>query len=885
MPRPVERNVAGLNVRFVRSERVRFLPIDRMWERTEIARQDSDALMFLSLMCTGEAITKTIVAGLVAAIKDDKERHRYRLLHKLVRASSLGEWSHALNETLTGTSSQHLYSVARQEQQELTRKCGDGSWQYEANRLLLECVSTLDKDCEALPRKTDCRNWFSLFVALRNRTRGHGAIRGGDCSSMCPRLEKSIRLIAENHVLFKRPWIYLHRNLSGKYRVTRLSHDSGPFDYLKSSTEGKFRDGVYVHFDQPCLVDLISSDPDAGDFFFPNGNFSKKKFELISYITDDISGGDPTPYLQPPTELPESETQGFQRLDLKGKAFTNLPPIPSGYVRRPSLEKELEEVLLDDRRPVVTLVGRGGIGKTWLSLQVLDGIANAGKFDCILWFSARDMDLLPEGPKLVKPHVLTPRDIASEFVNLVEPKAADSDSFEEVTFFQRYLAKSEIGPILFVFDNFETVQNPRDLYTWLDTYIRLPNKILITTRVRDSKGDYPVEVGGMTDREFDELVASTAREFGIESSITCEYRKQLYEESAGHPYVVKILLGELAKSPKSKNVRRIVARRSDILDALFERTYSALSPVAKRVFLTLCNWRSTVPQLALEAVLLRPEHEERMDVEGAIDELRHSSFIEISTEKGAPFVSVPLVAFQFGKGKLEASHLRTSIEADTELLQLFGASADIKHGIEPRIQRLFDQVARKVSKNHEELKNYLQVLEFIARGHPPAWLSLASLHEELNDLGKAKQAIRSFLETSPGEMERKCAWERLANLCQKAQDWSGEVHARIEMSKLPSTPFYVVSNTANRVNELFKQEYQLFETEEKRIIVQALIDTMEGRIKDADANDFSRLAWLCLHLKDEEKASYFTHRGLEAEPDNIYCQRLLTKLRKSYSMT
>jgi hypothetical protein len=498
------------------------------------------------------------------------------------------------------------------------------------------------------------------------------------------------------------------------------------------------------------------------------------------------------------------------------------------------------------------------------------------------------MDLLLEGPKLVKPHVLTPQDIASEFVKLVGPEGAENNrpDAEKLTLFQHYLSKSEIGPILFVFDNFETVQNPGDLYAWLDTYIRLPNKILITTRVRDSKGDYPVEVGGMTDKEFEELVASTAKELGIESSITSEYRKQLYEESAGHPYVAKILLGELASNPKSKNVRRIVARRSDILDALFERAYSALSPAGKRVFLTLCRWRSTIPQLALEAVLLRPEHEERMDVEGAIDELKHSSFIEISTERGAPFISVPLVAFQFGKGKLEVSQLRTSIEADTELLQLFGTSqpADTRHGIEPRIQRLFDQVARKVSRSRAEMRDYLPVLEFIARGHPPAWLSLASLHEELSDLDKARLAITSFLETSPVEAEKSRAWDRLATLCQKARDWSGEIHARIEMSKLPSMPFYVVSNTANRVNELFRQEHQLFDTEEKRIIVQGLVETMENRISEADANDFSRLAWLCLHLKDEEKAGYFTQRGLEEDPANIYCQRLLAKLRKNHSL-
>ena len=174
------------------------------------------------------------------------------------------------------------------------------------------------------------------------------------------------------------------------------------------------------------------------------------------------------------------------------------------------------------------------------------------------------------------------------------------------------------------------------------------------------------------------------------------------------------------------------------------------------------------------------------------------------------------------------------------------------------------------------------MLEFIARNHPRAWLSLASLHEELDDLDRSKQDIRRFLETCPEDAEAKPAWEKLASLCQKTRDWSGEIHARIEMSKLPTVPFYVISNTANRLNELFREKRQLFETQEKRIVVEALVNTMEKRIKKADANDFSRLAWLCLHLRDEEKAKGFTNMGLKLDPDNVYCQRLLAGLEKSY---
>ena len=282
-------------------------------------------------------------------------------------------------------------------------------------------------------------------------------------------------------------------------------------------------------------------------------------------------------------------------------------------VLRESLEKELYAVLTNDGHPVITLVGRGGIGKTWLSLYVLDKVSRSGAFECILWFSSRDIDLLPTGPKLVKPHVLTIRDIADEFCRLVGCKTEGDSSRKTIASLQESLGRSSLGPTLFVFDNFETVENPAELYRWLDTYIRLPNKILITTRVRESKGDYPVEMTGMTDPELEELVTNTALFLGIESLITEDYKKQLFDESAGHPYVVKILLGELAKDRKSRNVKRILATREDILEVLFDRTYTALSSAAQRVFLTLCNWRSTIPQIALEAVLLRPDNVDRMD--------------------------------------------------------------------------------------------------------------------------------------------------------------------------------------------------------------------------------------------------------------------------------
>jgi hypothetical protein len=138
---------------------------------------------------------------------------------------------------------------------------------------------------------------------------------------------------------------------------------------------------------------------------------------------------------------------------------------------------------------------------------------------------------------------LTESDIANEFIRLISPAEALKEDFDQVRYLASALSSSPIGtPLLFIVDNFETVCNPAELFTWLDTYIRLPNKVLITTRFRDFKGDYPVDVFGMTESE----------------SLTGEYKGEVIRESDGHPYVIKILLGEVAKAGALVAIRRVV---------------------------------------------------------------------------------------------------------------------------------------------------------------------------------------------------------------------------------------------------------------------------------------------------------------------------------------
>jgi len=861
-----------------------------MWERVEIARQDSDTALFLYLMYSAEQLVKLACTGLVATLCDDVDRHRYRLSHRLVRADGIGDWSAVLDEILSGTASQCLPLEAKTEQRDLTQKCGVGEWQHEAVVQIDSCLRLLDNQREGFPFKLEGKRWFFHFAELRNRTRAHGATSSSLCSQLCPPLEKSIRLISDNFSLFKREWAYLHKNLSGKYRVTRLSETDSQFDILKGSKIPddlrSLHDGIYVHIGFPCRVDMLESDADATDFFFPNGAFTDTKYELISYLTDSTRNGDSTRYSAPTTALPKSETHGLGQLHVQGNVFGNIPPTPNGYINRIALQRELRECLLDDRHPIITLVGRGGIGKTALALSVLHEVENLERFGAAVWLSARDIDLLPEGPKIVSADVLSLKDMAKEFVRLLQPQEAKVRGFDVVTYFGCTLTKSPVDfPILFAFDNFETVRGPGDLYAFLDTHIRLPNKILITTRSRDFKADFPVEVTGMTEEESEQLIDVVADSLGIREILTPEYRSLLIHESDGHPYIIKILLGEVAKAKTLVKVQRIVASKDKILDALFERTYSSLSPAAKQVFLTMCSWRSTIPRIALEAVMLRPANE-MMDVEGAIEELIRTSFVEevVASEDNESILSVPLAASVFGRRKLKASSMIIAVQANTALLLNFGTvqKADAATGISWRIDRFFRYVAEKAANDPSAIETHLPMMEFLAQRYARGWMLMARLYEESsleNGTEKAKDYWRRYLEDVGKSEEARSAWSQLAHLCRSTKDWIGEIHAIVELCSLDGVTIREISDGLNRLNGVFKQQVPYIAGDERQIFGQRLLQLFEQNSGEANATDFSRAAWLCLALHETERAKEFVRQGLKLDDENEHCQNLAVKLQ------
>lgn len=857
-------------------------------DRLKRESADSSSAHCDSLMNACEFMIRHMTATLIALLPKSEEidAWRYRSEFELLRSSGIGDWSNQLNGMVIGAYSQSLRNELHGTELEgcieaLTRasKGEADSWKVTVVSALRDALEYLGETPNS-SKSIKLIEFFIEFPRLRNKMDAHGAPTSNDKARIAELLAPAVELLLQRLVILQIPLVRV--DIQGHDRAPRIIDVIGESsqsdksliaeDLVRSTSES----GIFIRSRSGVReAVLIRSAPEISDFFYANGNFndSKENSEFLSYFSNKKIRSSCKRWTLAPKSLPQSTTSGADQFRLEGSTLTNYPSnVVRGYIGRPELESELIENLKEPFRRIVTLKGIGGIGKTTLALEISKQACANGWFDSIIWMSARDIDIHESQTQRVQPDVQTFEEVGKAGMQLFESAGEVIDEKNPEIWLQSALSSEEFGSVLWILDNFETMRDPSAVYKTIEKCLRPPNKVLITTRHRDFVGDYPIEVKGLEIGEFNEMVA----EYSTRIHVDLPQNKidQIFLESEGHPFLVKLMIAEYKANPRSQS--KNVLAKDGLLDDLFERTYARLSEDVQHLFLLLCNWKEPVWELIVDLAVNEPDGIS-IDTERCVSDLVENSLLE-SSEVGTEYIlQVPAAAREFGKRKLKTHEQRVAILAQSEVIKLFGAASQIGKSLSIKesaavniVDALWHRIQPKLS-NEVVRERFLALAKRAARSHPVIWLRLAEYFDRQQLFEEARSAYKNYIEIGLGG---KNEWRKLAQLCKRLNLERESLQAWISAAMCHDATLSEVSEAANKINSWLGNDVVQFTEAEKRVLIEPLVEVMEPLIEEFDANDCSRLAHLYKKLSRHKDAQRIAEVGLVIDPENEHCRRI-----------
>lgn len=853
--------------------------------RLNVCSPDDLAACFLEISYLVEVTIKTLAvalhAGLVRPARDIAYRHAYAV----IRGDGLGTWDQVIREAATQPTAAYLppeyFPLLAWISKKRTKP--EDEWfrtiATNAQRILV----LLGVEESETPKASTLKDLISNLVKIRNKTKAHGAVGDDFYTAANPLYFQIIAEFLSSCPIFAWKWMHLSLRESGKLRGVALSGtDPKHMRDAELAAHTVATGGVYFIPSQTNRVfycgNLIKSNRECTLFALPNGGFSPGgTAEFIDYSSGRTTSEPASAFLAPPVPLPPSETEGLSSFDIQSNTFGNLPALPIGYVKRGILESELTERLLDKNHPIITLHGGGGMGKTSLALAVAHHLAGEEDppFEHVVWFSARDVDLRPQGPSEVRPSVVDLQSVSKRFGQLFSDWGGGEDA-EALALALRSPSDVSSKGILFIFDNFETFSDARGLHKFLDEHTHLPNKSLITSRERAFVADYPIEVRGMEPKDAEQMLLEAARSLSIEGLMTPDVIDRIYAYTSGHAYVMRVIAGEIAKDGRFTPPKQVMGRRQDIVDAVFERSFNKLSDAGRNVFLLVANWKSNVPEVALIVVL----GVRGIDAMAGLDECRRLSLMDPTELPGnQSFYSVPQLARGFAHKKLQGDPDRLVIQQDLITLRKFGVVSTISTGEDSEL-RLIEQFSStcfdEIGRGGEAVVKADKLLEALANSWAPGWRKLAEFRRQCGaDHESIGYALRRAVEEEPFS---KAAWLDRARFAKEIGDEGVRIASLVSAVDADPSDVDLMKEVSFQLCRYVNGHIAEFPKARRGVYLASVRANMQRVSNKLDPVGLSRLAWLFLLEGNVGKAREYAEKGCAIDPKNTYCLKIIDRL-------
>lgn len=289
--------------------------------------------------------------------------------------------------------------------------------------------------------------------------------------------------------------------------------------------------------------------------------------------------------------------------------INNLPvadyEFEGGFVGRHDDEEKIIKMMKSDMHRVITIAGAGGVGKSALTLKIVNDIIKNKEieYDFVVWVSAKENKLSYLGIEDIEPTLKNYEELLDTILSVIGLDVESyGDSVEKKEEDINILFDS-CKKVLLIIDNLETITDERIINFILDSH---PNvNFLITSRRGLGQVERRYDLKELREKDAIHLFRVICKEKGLrelqslEDSLVRQYVKKVY----CYPLAIKWVLGQAAIG---KDILQVVdsinEQSSDISKFCFEQVFSDLSLEAKNILYTLCLDNDSVPKGILKYI-------------------------------------------------------------------------------------------------------------------------------------------------------------------------------------------------------------------------------------------------------------------------------------------
>lgn len=310
-----------------------------------------------------------------------------------------------------------------------------------------------------------------------------------------------------------------------------------------------------------------------------------------------------------PEELVVKVPIEFYEDEGMAKVINNLPiadyEYEGGFVGRTDDEEKIVKILKSNMHRVITIAGAGGVGKSALTLKIVNDIIrdNIIDYDFVVWVSAKENKLSYLGIEDLEPTLKNYDELLDTILNVV---GFDADSYGEDIDKKEHDINDlfdACNRVLLVIDNLETITDERIINFILDSH---PNvNFIITSRRGLGQVERRYDLKELREKDAIHLFRIICKEKGLkelqcaDESLIRNYVKKVY----CYPLAIKWVLGQAAHG---KDILSVVdginERSSDISKFCFEQVFSELSMESKCILYALCLDNEAVPKGVLKYI-------------------------------------------------------------------------------------------------------------------------------------------------------------------------------------------------------------------------------------------------------------------------------------------